>query len=415
MFIKKLVLGLSWISALRVSTRILAFVKIFVIARLLSPSQFGVFGIASLILSILEVLTEPGINVFFIQKEGKIRQYLNSAWTLSIVRGFFLGVLIFAFSPLTLSFLSLSEAEKIDCENILRLIAFVPVIKGFVNPAVVSFLQDLNFRKEFIFRFVIFFIDAGIAIFSALIYPHPLCFVYGLIAGALMEVALSFIFVAKRPNFEFSAGKIKHILSRGKWITLHGISEFVYRNIDDFFVTKVFGPYYLGIYQMAYKIAVLPITEIADVFGKVSFPMYAKVISKNKDSLNLILAKSSIFMILLLLPFIVFMNLYASGIILFVLGDQWLNTVSLIKILVVYSFIRSLINPLLTYMLVCKKQEYLAYVSGTTMLILIFLLIYLGYKFGVNGVALAVSISSFFSLLITLYLFLKLKGQELRR
>lgn len=405
---KRLILGVSWIGLLRISTRIIAFVKIFIIARLLSPSQFGLFGIAVLVLSILEVLTEPGINVFFIQKEGKIKKYINSAWVLSIARGFFLGILIFLLIPFTIYFFNISESKE-EYESVLKLLALIPFIKGFINPAVIKFLQDLDFKKEFAFRFVVFFVDAGITIISAIINPHPVSLVHGLIAGALVETILSFQLIKPRPKFLFSMSKAKHILARGKWVTIHGISEFIYKNIDDLFITKALGPYYLGIYQIAYKIAVMPISEVADVFGKVSFPVFANISNRNKNVFRGIITKIVLITFAFLLPIIILVQLYAQQIVIFVLGDQWLPSVLVIKVLIFYSLIKSLMNPILTYILAVKKQEYLAYISLLNMFVMASFLIPLGYRFGVLGVAWSVVISSFFSMPFGIYLFLKIR------
>ena len=86
--------GLSWMGALRVVTRSLALVKIAILARILVPAQFGIYGIATLVLGFLEMLTETGINIFLIQKNKKVDEYVNSAWVVSIVRGFLISFLM---------------------------------------------------------------------------------------------------------------------------------------------------------------------------------------------------------------------------------------------------------------------------------------------------------------------------------
>src|SRR3990167_7344642 len=90
--------GISWIGILRASTRGITFVRLAILARILSPAQFGVFGIATLVLSLLEIITETGINVFLIQKKD-IKSYINSAWIVSIVRGFIIAIFLFALAP----------------------------------------------------------------------------------------------------------------------------------------------------------------------------------------------------------------------------------------------------------------------------------------------------------------------------
>ena len=87
-YFKDTLKGLSWMGALRGAGRLMAVIRIAVLARLLAPQQFGLFAIASLAIALLEMLTETGINVFFIQEKDRVKTYLDTAWMISIVRGF---------------------------------------------------------------------------------------------------------------------------------------------------------------------------------------------------------------------------------------------------------------------------------------------------------------------------------------
>ena len=83
--------GVSWMSGFRIVSRGVAFLKMAVIARILSPAQFGIYGIATLVLALLEILTETGINIILIQSKNEIDEYNNSAWVVSIIRGTFIS------------------------------------------------------------------------------------------------------------------------------------------------------------------------------------------------------------------------------------------------------------------------------------------------------------------------------------
>ena len=69
--------GVGWVGGLRLITRIVSFARIAILARLLSPVQFGVFGIAMLVTALLEVLTETGINVILVQEKNDIKESVN--------------------------------------------------------------------------------------------------------------------------------------------------------------------------------------------------------------------------------------------------------------------------------------------------------------------------------------------------
>ena len=79
---------------LRGSVRFDGFIKLAILARILTPSEFGIFGIAALMLAFLEVMTETGINVFLVQEEGKLEEYISTSWLVSIIRGFLISILL---------------------------------------------------------------------------------------------------------------------------------------------------------------------------------------------------------------------------------------------------------------------------------------------------------------------------------
>ena len=130
--------GIIWTGSLRIVTRGLTIFKTIILARLLTPFQFGIFGIASLVLGLLEMITETGVNVVLIQEKDKIDKYLNTGWVVSIVRGIMISLFIIIFTPLITSFFS-SPYSK----NILYLISIIPFIRGFVNPAIINYQKDL--------------------------------------------------------------------------------------------------------------------------------------------------------------------------------------------------------------------------------------------------------------------------------
>ena len=145
-YFKDVIKGISWMGAFRVTTRLFSFVRIAILARILTPRQFGVYGIAALVLSFLEVLTETGVNTVLIQERKEIDKYISTAWFVSILRGVFLSSIVFVSAPIVASVFN-----SPDSLLIIRLISLVAFIRGFINPAVVKFQKDLKFNKKFLF------------------------------------------------------------------------------------------------------------------------------------------------------------------------------------------------------------------------------------------------------------------------
>lgn len=387
-YTKDAIKGISWVGLLRITTRFLAFVRIAILARILTPSQFGLFGIASLVLALIEIITETGINVFLIQENRKVESYISTAWIVSIVRGIFVALLLFVLSPIIASFFNAPEALQL-----LMLISLVPLVRGFINPSIALLQKDLLFDKEFFLRFFIFFIDATIAVLVTFLTLSPVGIIWGLIVGAIAEVYLSFVMISPRPQFRFELPKVIEVIHRGKWITASGIFNYLFHNIDDIIVGKILGTSALGLYQVGYRISTLPISEVADVISRVTFPVYVKIIN-DKKRLARAFFKTTSLVTLLTIPFGVVLFLFPEIIVRILLGEQWVQAALTIKILALFGVTRAISGSASALYLAAKKQVYVTVVTCVSLAVLLFSIFLLIHLYGIVGAAMSVLIGS---------------------
>jgi O-antigen/teichoic acid export membrane protein len=396
-YTKDAVKGVSWITLLRVLTRISTFVRLAILGRLLTPTQFGYFGIATLILSLLEILTETGINVFFVQEKGHIKEYINSAWVVSLVRGVFLALVIFLSAPLIVSFFNAPEAY-----SVVVLIAAVPFIRGFINPAIVTYQKELLFQKEFQLRSLLFFVDVVISIIAGAVLKSATAFVYGLIASAIIEVLLSYTLFSLWPKLLFEYKKIKHVIRRGSWVTLTGIFSYFADNGDNLTIGKILGSSPLGIYQIAYKFSTLPISEITNVVNQVIFPVYARF-SDDKKRLWKAFLKVTVLssMGAFILGGVIFV--FAKPIIFIFMGDQWAAAIPVIQILAIYGILRTIFGGFSALFLAVGRQEYVARMTFIRVAGLLVVVVPFVIKFGMIGAGYAMLLSIILEIPIILY------------
>jgi O-antigen/teichoic acid export membrane protein len=396
-YLKDTVKGITWVGAFRGFTRMIAFARTAILARILIPAQFGLFGITTLVLAFLEILVETGINVFLIQEKDNIDEYINTAWVVSITRGIIISSVIFLIAkPVSIFF------KSPDSLNLLYLMALVPLIRGLINPSVVKFQKELRFKKEFWFKSTIFLFDAGVAVIIALTIRSAISLVWGLIAGAILEVLLSFIYTRPIPKLRFETVKIKRIISRGKWMTGAGIFQYLFRQGDDAVVGRILGTSSLGLYQVAYRISSLPISEVADVIARVTFPVYMKI-SKDSKRFKNAFYKTILTVSVLVVPFGLVIFFFSREIILVILGDKWLEAVPVLKVLSIYGVIRAIINPSLTVFLAVKKQELVTLITFISVLGLAVSIVPLVIKFGIVGAGISTIIGSLVSLPFVVY------------
>jgi len=371
-YTKNAITGVTWISAYRIFSRLISFLKLAVIARILSPFDFGIFGIATLIVSLLDILTETGINVLLIQAKEDIKKYIDSAWVVSIFRGILLFFIILLTAPLVARFFNTPQAL-----GIIMLISFVPLIKGFINPAEVIFQKDLKFKYEFLFRSSIFFIDALTAIVLIIITKSIYGLIIGLLVGALFEMVVSFIVIKPTPKFKIHKSYFRKIFHRGKWITANGVLNYIGENGDNIVVGKFLGTSSLGFYQMAYKISILPISEVSDVINRVVFPVYSRI-GDDINRLRKAFFKTTSLILFSSFVIGIIIFLFPKEIILIILGNKWISAAPVLQVLSLYGVLRSINVSLSSLFLAVNKQEYITFMSiprGVVLLLTIYPLV----------------------------------------
>jgi len=393
--------GISWMGGLRVFTRSLALIKIAILARILLPAQFGIYGIATLALGFLEMLTETGINIFLIQQKEKIDDYIDSAWVVSIIRGFIIGLAIFILTPFIANYFRTPGAIQI-----LYLVGLVPVIRGFINPACVKYQKNLEFNKQFKYDSVIFLVDTIFAVILGLITKSENSLVYAMIISTLVELVLSFVYFAPKPKFKFNKERSLEVINRGKWITGAGIANYLFQNLDDILVGRMLGTGSLGVYQQAYKISTLPVSEVGEIFNRVTFPIYVNIKNDTKR-LRQAFLKTLLIICLLVIPFGIVVFKFPTQIVNFVLGSKWLSSVPVLQLLAIYGSLKAISNSFFSLFLGIDKQEVVTYITLISVICLIAILYPLIKIFGILGAGYATIIATIFSLPFLIYYFYK--------
>lgn len=389
--------GLSWAWAQSIFVRGISFFKILILARILTPREFGDFGISLLILALLETLTETGVNVFLIQKKDNLSKYINSAWIVSIVRGIIIFLVFLIFSEFIADFF-----KSPNIKNILILFSFIPLIRGFINPAEIKFQKEINFDKDFIYRMSIALIDMISTIVLVLIVKNISGLVLGMLTGVVFQVIFSFLLIKPRPQITFKHLYIYKIINQGKWVTLSGIFNYLFHNLDNIIVGKFLGTYNLGLYEMSYNIAMLPITDVADVISKVTFPVYSKF-SDDIERLKKAFLKTELLLIAITLPFGLIVFFFANGLVELFLGKQWLPMVNVLKILVVLGVVHSIFGFPAVVFLSVNKQIYSSIITLINLVVLIVCIFPLMTHFGLIGVAFAALLGIIVPIPISLY------------
>lgn len=401
-YTKTAVKGISWVLGLNLSAKLVSFLRTIFLARLLTPAEFGIYGIGLLVLSLLETLTETGVNIFLVQQKEDLKKWIDSAWIVSIGRGISIFLFMLFSSSLIAKFFRSENAV-----HILLLFSLVPLVRGFINPSVVKFQKELNFGKEFAFRIAIIMTDTIIAITLAFYTHMVISLVIGVLSGAILELILSFMLIEPKPTFKINKDYIKKVFYHGKWITLSGIFNYLYSNLDNIVVGRLLGVSSLGLYEMAYNISRIPITGVSDVISKVTFPVYT-LIAEDKKRLKRAFIRSTLLVCFIIIPFGAIIFLYPHQIVKIVLGDKWIGIADTLKILIIFGVVRGISGFSSSLFLSVKKQKYLTIITFISLVSLLLTIYPLVKTYGIMGAAISALIGALISLPLFIYYILKI-------
>ena len=325
-----------WALALRGTLHGFSTGRTVVLARLLAPGDFGLMGLALLVLGLLETFTQTGFRAALIQRQGDIRPYLDTAWTVEALRGLALaGALVLA-APLVASFFAAPEAVPI-----VRVMAVVALLGGLRNIGVVAFDRELEFRKRFLYQMVRAVAEVGVGIGMALALRSAWALVYGALAGVAAEVAASYLLHPYRPRPRLAWGRVGELYRFGRWVLLSNGLFFLASRGDSAAIGKVLGPVALGVYEMGRRIAELTTREVSTVVSAVTFPAYARV---QDDVVRL---RRAYFLTVeavscVTFPVAAVLLVLAGPLTRVVLGESWLAVASVLPALVAAGSVRAL-------------------------------------------------------------------------
>lgn len=326
-----------WAGMMSVGGRALQLLKLVVLARLLSPADFGLMGIALLTLAVLEQFSKLGLDTALIQREEEnVDDYLDTAWSIQILRGVAIAGAAILLAPSAAAFFG--EPRVTD---IIRVIAILPLVIGFQNPGIVYLEKNLEFHRRFLYALSGPVANVSISIVLALVLRNVWALVFGSVAGTIVTLLLSYYIHEYRPGLGFDWNKARELYGYGKWITASSIVVFLITQGDDAFVGWFLSASALGFYQIAYRLSSAPAKEVSSVISSVIFPAYSQI-QTDSEKLRNTCYKSVQLVSVISFPVTIGIIVTAPVFTRAILGEQWLPMVRVLQVLAVWGGLRAL-------------------------------------------------------------------------
>lgn len=376
--------------------QLLRIAGVLVLARLLGPDAFGRVGIAMLAMAALTTITDTGFDAALVQRRDDVQPYLNTVFTVKFIRSLLIGVVLYLLSPMIAGFFSSPAAAQV-----LRGLIPVVLLEGLTNPAAISIRRDLRFGRIAAWDFA----EAAAGFAGALLFGlwlgNVFAIVFAMIASQLARTVTSYLLAPFLPRFELNWSKAVELARFGMWVLLTNTAVFMLLYIDDVAVTKILGAAALGLYQVAFRISNVPVTEMSHVVGQLTYPAYSQVqadLAVLRRRWLGVLGLTA----MVAVPAAVVISLTAADVVPVLLGANWLGIIPVIQVLAVFGALRALNAATGSLFNAVGKPRLLARISVIQLVALSIIVIPAVRTYGLTGAAWAVTAANGLALFLVL-------------
>lgn len=249
-----------------------------ILAWLLTPQIFGLMALVKVFMQGLGMFSDIGIGPSIIQnKRGNDPLFLNTAWTIQIIRGFALWIITCALAWPFAWLYGQNDPAAWQLVYLLPVAAFVTVIEGFNSTALFTLNKELRLGRVTVLELGTQVASLSVMIIWALIHPTVWAMVAGGLAGALARmIASHFIVPGHRVRPKWDRECRKELFKFGRWIFLSTMFTFLALNLDKLILGKLLTLAELGLYGIALVFAKAALDVASRLGSAVMFPVYAK-------------------------------------------------------------------------------------------------------------------------------------------
>jgi lipopolysaccharide exporter len=329
-------LGAAWVLLAFAISRLLGFATNLVLARLLSPSDFGVVGFAMVTIGAFTLLQDLGTPAAIIYGRRDVREVGGTALTINVAA----ALLLFGGVALAAPWLAQFGGHE-AIGPVVNVLALGLVISSLGSVQNALLVKELALRRKFL-PDVVPLIASGVAsIGLAMLGFGVWSLVYGYLAKSLATTLLLWWLSSVRPWPRLNRSVAVELLGYGQHVSLTSLIGFATLNVDYLIVGRYLGSTELGLYTMAFMMATLPAKAISELASKVTFPAYARLQGDAAAMTRLftqVLGTIAPISILIALAISITAPLYVP----ILLGEKWAGIVVPLQVLSAFAALQSI-------------------------------------------------------------------------
>lgn len=374
--------SVKWTTGSSIVNSIVQIIQLSLLARLLSPVDFGLIAIAMVVIGFSQLFIDMGVSNAIIYKQQVSDQQLSTLYWLNVIIGAIFFGFLYLLAPIIGSFYKSPELIPV-----LKILSIIFLIKPWGQQFVTLLQKELEFditskieilARVITFIFIVILAYKGFGAYSIAI---------GSVFYALLST-LGYVFFGRKlflPQIHFKLTEVSEFLNFGLFQMGGNFLNYLSTQIDTIVIGKLLGVEILGIYNVAKDLTSKPYAVINPIITKITFPLLSKF---NGDTINfkklfLMVVK---YLSLVNFPVYFLIALFAEEIVMFMFGIKWIDSILLIRILAFSFILRSIGSPAGS-LLLSKGKANVSFYWGLVVFILYAFVLFIGSYWGLYGIA----------------------------
>lgn len=388
--------GITWSFIDNSFTQVITFVVGIILARLLTPAEFGLIGMITIFIAVAQSFVDSGFSQALIRKKDCSDKDYNTVFYFNI------GVSIIFYLFLFLSAGLISDFfNELKLLNLIRVLGLGVVINAFGLVQLTQLTKNIEIKVQTKISVIANTSSGLIAIFMAYNGLGVWSLVWRTIINNFLRNLLLWYYSKWRPGLLFSIASFKSLFSFGSKLLVSGLLNTIFENIYFFIIGKYFSAQQLGFYTRADTFARLPSSNINGIVQRVSYPVLAKL---QDDPVQL---KSGLKKLIQITMFITFVLMFlmaavAKPLILTLIGIKWLQTIPYLQLLC-FALVLYPLHSLNLNLLNVMGRSDLFLKLEIIKKIAIIPVIFIGIFYGIEALIIGIIIHSFFAYFINTY------------
>lgn len=324
---EKTLTGLLWSSIDIGSGQILHFVVGLILARLLTPEEFGLVGLIAVFIAVSQTVIDGGFSDALVRKANVTNTDYSTVFYFNLILSAFLIVVLIIAAPWISSFFNNSALT-----SLLRAQSIILIIGAFSIVQRAKLTRDVNFKMMTKVNLWSSGLSGIIGIAMAVFGYGVWSLVVRTIINNLLQAILYYSWNDWRPESLFSEKSFKEMFSFGSKLLLSRLLVTLYNNIYSVVIGKFFSPAQLGIYARAAQFRDLPVLNIMFIINRVNYPVFSKI-QDDKVQLKRYFSKTLKVSSFIMLSLMAITIAIAEPMILFLIGEKWIESAKFLQIL----------------------------------------------------------------------------------